>query len=286
MEQDDIVIKPTDIVTVTKMNHLTEIQYLEKMNFETHIRKLSKETYVDLITGEVKEFKLNENRSENKNSLQRTFKKLRYLINNNFVGLKDELFITLTYAENMTDHKKLGKDFNQFSKRLKRRYPNLEYIRVSEPQERGAWHLHVLLKNVSFISNKELSEVWGHGFVRVNKISDIDNIGAYLTAYLINIPVEEYTGKENLPVEEVLVDNESKKIVKGGRLHLYPSGMNFFAKSKGMKYPKRERMKYGKIKKDQLGRLVYVKNKLIESDDFNNSLRIEHYNQKRNTREL
>ncbi|GAC42194.1 predicted hydrolase/acyltransferase [Paenibacillus popilliae ATCC 14706] len=39
-----------------------------------HIRKLDKQYYVDLETGEKREFQLSENRSEIHNSLRQTFK--------------------------------------------------------------------------------------------------------------------------------------------------------------------------------------------------------------------
>ena len=109
-EKNQVVISPDDIVTVTQMNHLTEIQYMEKMNRTASTRKLNKDEYVLLETGEVKEFNHSKNRSEGYNSLRKTFKKIRYLINNNFTGKPNELFVTLTYAENMTDTKRLYTD--------------------------------------------------------------------------------------------------------------------------------------------------------------------------------
>jgi hypothetical protein len=136
---DEVALKPSDYVRVTVMNHIIEIQHMEKRNSQQHIKKLDKDTYVDLRTGEKKEFIHSENRQENNNSLRQTFKKLRYLINNNFVGNSNELHITLTYAENVTDPKQLYQDFKNFMKRLKYEYKNnssLDYISVIEPQER------------------------------------------------------------------------------------------------------------------------------------------------------
>src|SRR5699024_3425633 len=122
---------------VTEMNRLTEIQFMEKMNNKANIRKLNSDEYVLLETGEIKEFEKKENRSQSYNSLRQTFKRLRYLINNNFVGNKNELFLTLTYKENMTDPKKLYKDIEKFIKRLRYRFENestIDYINVVEPQ--------------------------------------------------------------------------------------------------------------------------------------------------------
>lgn len=38
-------------------------------------------------------------------------------------------------------------------------------------------HYH-LLCNLPFISAKTLQEIWGNGFIRINKIDDVDNVGA------------------------------------------------------------------------------------------------------------
>ena len=81
---DDFSINNNSYVTLTMMNDIFEIQYMEKSNFTNNIRKLDADRYVVLDTGEIKEFDKSENRSENKNSLNQTMKSLRYLINANF----------------------------------------------------------------------------------------------------------------------------------------------------------------------------------------------------------
>ena len=63
------------------------------------------------------------------------------MINNNFTGKPNELFVTLTYAKNMTDTKRLYTDMNKFIKRLKYKYKessDIDYLAVVEPQGRGA----------------------------------------------------------------------------------------------------------------------------------------------------
>lgn len=70
MEQEERPgISPISRVTVTKMNHLVEVQHMEYMNRTNHIKKLDKERYVNLKTGEVGEFKQSEDRSGSYNSL-------------------------------------------------------------------------------------------------------------------------------------------------------------------------------------------------------------------------
>ena len=75
---NDFSIDNRSYVTLTMMNDIFEIQYMEKSNFTNNIQKLDADRYVVLETGEIKEFDKSENRSENKNSLNQTMKKLRY----------------------------------------------------------------------------------------------------------------------------------------------------------------------------------------------------------------
>lgn len=289
----DYHIQPNDIVTVTKMNHVTEVQYMEKMNRTASIRKLNKDEYVLLETGEIKEFEHFENRSDSYNSLRQTFKKIRYLINNNFLGGSNELFITLTYADNMTDTKKLYTDLDKFNKKMKYRYKDvtsIDYLHVVEPQKRGAWHIHSLIRfndlEKIFIPNAELAEIWGHGFVRIESLKNVDNIGAYLSAYLADVELTEETGivamKEDRNVVEKVVNGEKKRFVKGGRLHMYPTGMNLYRKSRGISLPERKTMSYKNAKKIVgSAQPHYTKSYEIETDDFTNTVAFEQYNSKR-----
>lgn len=283
---DKVLIGENDVVKVTKMNHIIEVQHMEKMNRKANIKKLDKDTYVELATGEIREFERSENRQQNYNSLRQSFKKLRYLINNNFVGKANELHITLTYKENMTDTKRLYSDFDKFMKRLKYKCKGkttIDYISVVEPQGRGAWHCHLLIRfndmDKVFVKNAELRAIWGLGFVTIKPLKDIDNIGAYLSAYLSDIELTEGVKVDDaLTVKEV----EGKKYIKGGRLHMYPPGMNIYRKSKGIVAPEREEMRYKDIKK-VVGSVKphYQKSYHIENEDFQNTINYLQYNTKR-----
>lgn len=291
--KEGVIIPDGDLVTVTKMNHIVEVQHMQKMNRKAHIKKLDKNRYVHLGSGEIKEFNHIENRSESYNSLRQTFKKLRYLINNNFTGAGNELHVILTYAENMTDTKRLYKDYEKFIKRLRYKYKDIssiDYISVVEPQGRGAWHCHVLLRfneiDKVYIENSELAELWGHGFVTIRSLKDVDNIGAYLSAYLTDVELTKDNIISYVDTDYVIVvkevNGQEKNIVKGGRLHLYPSGMNLFRKSKGIVYPERQRMKYKEIKKIVgSAEPTYQKSITVENDDFTNTINYEQYNLKR-----
>lgn len=287
---DEFEIGDSSFVTVTQMNHLIEIQHMAKKNNQCHIQKLDKNRYVDKRDGEIKNFKLSENRSENINSLRQTFKKLRYLVNNNFLGEKNELFLTLTYAKQTDDHMQVGDDYKKFLKRLKTKYKKLSTIdalKVLEPHASGKYHMHVLLRfndvEEIFISNSELATIWQNGFVNVKSLAGVDNIGAYLSAYMSDLEVPEDYSKTNY--EEKTVEGKKKKFIKGGRLAFYPSGVNLYTKTKGIVYPERIEMTYKKAKKNVVRSAKPHYKKTIEINDteknFTNTITYEQYNLKR-----
>lgn len=292
--EDSERIKDKKNVKITQMNHLVEIMDILNVNRDgLPVVKLSKDEYLNIITGEVFDCSHTTTRDQNKDSVRATFKKLRYLINNNFTGAGNELMFTLTYAENMTDLKRLYTDFVKFMKKLKYKYPDAEYINIVEPQGRGAWHCHILLKFMDrqkiYIPNKEIRAMWGEGFVTVKKIDPkgVDNIGAYLTAYLTDMELTPENAQNcdlSGEVKTVIVDGKEKKYVKGARLKMYPTGMQIYRKSKGMEYPETEWMPYRDAKKIT-GRLnpSYSKTIQLYDDDEKmiNSITYEYYNMKR-----
>lgn len=115
--------------------------------------------------------------------LNRAKADLRRLVNTNIKDISK--FITLTFAENIQDLDYANKEFMLFIKRLSYKlHVKIEYVCVPEFQKRGAIHYHVIMFNVPYIRNKELQDIWKHGFVRINKIDNVDNVGAYITKYM------------------------------------------------------------------------------------------------------
>lgn len=289
-------------VKLTDMGNIKEIMYLQKKNFKPfRIKKISSTEYIVLDTGEIKEYNKIENRSQDKESLRKTFKKIRQLINTNFVGASNELCFTITYKENVTDPKILYDDFRKFMKKLKYKYKDVDYINVVEPQGRGAWHCHILLRfndyKKIFIPNKEISELWGHGFVKVKAMrKDVDNLGAYLSAYLGDVELQDNNISELIEtgaikpgqafnIKEVEVDGIKKKFIKGGRLAFYPPGMNIYRSSRGIKQPNViDNISYNEAKKIVGGATpTYSTRTLIldDEDTIINSIIYEQYNVKR-----
>ena len=91
----------------------------------------------------------------------------------------------------MTDLRRANGEFAKFVKRLKR-YVGFspQYVAVPEFQKRGAVHYHLLL-NCPYIPADELARLWGKGFVKVNAIDNVDNLGAYVTKYMTKDNVDE-----------------------------------------------------------------------------------------------
>lgn len=253
------VIRPSQIVQVKRMNHIVEVRCVERKSAALNkFRKISKTEYVDIDTGEIGEYRIAVDRSESLESLAHTFRSIRELINNGFVGNRNELMHTMTYKENMTDNKRLYSDFKAFWKRYKRRYGNnIDYISIVEPQERGAWHMHVLVrhndKDVVYIPNDDVAEIWGHGWTKTRSINNIDNIGAYLSAYLANVEFTKENAFEHISKKSEIIlkeiDGQQKAFVKGARLKMYPPGMNIYRCSRGIRRPKVETMTYKEAKK-------------------------------------
>lgn len=258
-----VVVHPLDddIVRLKKAGNITEIMCAERTNTQCPILRLDKENYIDKRTGEVKSFNHIESRAEDKNSVRESLTKLRDIINANVTNPDYCRWVTLTYAENMTDDKRLYSDFKKFVMRMRSRSYTFEYIVAMEPQGRGAWHAHLLMifdKKAPFILNKQLEEIWGHGFVKIKALSNIDNIGVYLTAYLGDMELDEAI-KNGLSVDKSSVkeveeiDESGKKItksiVKGARLSLYPPKFHIFRKSRGIKLPDISYTSYSEAKK-------------------------------------
>ena len=140
---------------------------------------------------------------------------VRRFANSNFNATTSK-FATITFQDNVTDLKKANNEFVKFRKRLSRWLDiPLQYIAVPEFQKRGAVHYHILM-NCHYIDNAVLARLWGHGFVRINRIDNVDNIGAYITKYMTKDTLDErlagvkcYFMSHNLKKPEETTDEET-----------------------------------------------------------------------------
>lgn len=258
------VYKEADVKFV-RMGNISEIRYLSHRNNKCRIKKINKDEYVRLETGEIIEVNHFDNRGQNIHGIRQSIGHLRELINNNFTGGRNELWVTLTFGENKVfDASELYDIFKNFIKRLRYYLKPLkvDYICVPEPHEKGDWHIHLLLKADGnlYVPNKKLSELWGHGFVKVNRMKDIDNLGAYLSAYLIDIK-----------------DGEETK--KGARLYLYPPQHKLYRCSRGIKFPEVLLTTYENALKEVEGhKKTFETNTEVQIGDFKGLYHCEYYN--------
>lgn len=299
-------IEKTDSFNIDKNNKVTVIESGNIVEVRTmtgdilpHIQKLNADEYIHLATGEVKEINHQTKRLDNTETLKQTFSYLRKLINANVTDKNINLcrFVTLTYKENMTDTKRLKKDLKNYHLRFnyycrKKAIPPPEYITVIEPQQRGAWHAHIIyiFKQVPpFIPKSELKKIWGRGFVSIKVIDEnCDNVGAYLCAYVTDISIDELDDirllnnvKTNEP-KTIESDSTSKSYIKGLRLYLYPKGIRIFRHSKGVKLPKKYNCTYGEAMEMLQGSTkTYEKSIALinsDTDEIINKIKYEHFN--------
>lgn len=101
-------------------------------------------------------------------------------------------FLTLTYAENMKDYEQFKKDWHRFTQNLKRHGYVLQYLYVLEYQKRGAIHAHVVVFNDEVIPIEAIENAWKKGFVKINSIKDVNNLGAYVCKYLTKETMAAY----------------------------------------------------------------------------------------------
>lgn len=248
-------------VSVKSMGNIKQITISDRQNTSATVKPISGEEYMIVSTGEVKAITHHaHDRTENVRNLEKTMRNLRDLINTNVTpyNIKKVRFLTLTYRENMQDAQKLYVDFRDFNKRFKRYIQkeyglSYEYIVCVEAQGRGAFHLHMITifsQPPPFIENAVLANIWRYGFVSIKALdSKIDNIGAYLTAYLSDLDIES-----GVPLSHDLLQGEirevraeqgeNKHVIKGARLKLLPVGLNIYRCSRGIKKPLVEKMSY------------------------------------------
>lgn len=290
--KEQVEIHPRRFVRLTEAGNVTEIMYSEKRSRGGCIVKLDKDTYTDKRTGEIKEFEHIENRSQDLDNVAKSLKRLRDLLNANITDTSKCRWVTLTYKENMTDPQKLRIDFAHFNERLRKIYGRYEYITAAEPQGRGAWHLHCVFifpDKAPYMDNQIVAQAWHKGFVTVKRLDNVDNVGAYLTAYLGDMELDDMQGMDILEsakgIKEITYkdsngDTQTKRYIKGARLCMYPPKFNIYRKSKGIKNPTVTMVEYHEAKeKVCCAEQTFQKTVALEDNKgYHNVLQYEYYN--------
>lgn len=303
LHSDEIPPKlPNLLVKVVEMGNIVEVQYMSRRNNKQTVQMLpGGEQYCICSTGEIMDIQHHNTRYDNRKGLYKTFANARALINTNVTDVSMVRWCTLTYAENMTDTKRLYSDFEKFNKRFqyyceKQGFGNPEYIVMMEPQGRGAWHAHLLYiwadRKAPYIDNATFRELWQHGFVKIKKLENVDNVGAYLTAYLGDMEMTEIDNtymmqvcEHGCKVKPIEVEENGKKVkksvLKGARLDLYPANFNMVRYSRGIKKPTETMMTQEQAKKKVLGAtktFTSAVRVVDEQNDFDSIIIKEQYN--------
>ena len=272
--------------TVETGNIIRIVQY-ERLKRESYIVKLPGHQYCIKKTGEVlQEQKRAKSRNQNLRYVRQSMQHGRDMINTNVIDLQKTLWVTFTYAENMQDPKRVRLDFQHFKRDYQKIVGKFENIIAVEPQLRGAWHLHVFMifDEIPWIDYKEIIRVWGKGRVEVQRMyGDVNNLGAYVSAYLCNLPMQneaQLKGAHNL---NIVSDRNGHLYEKSRRIYMYPAGMNIFRFSRGLKKPTTEFLDISEAeKKVSAGTLTFEKiaNTEIETEKgvYRNSYYTKYYN--------
>lgn len=99
------------------------------------------------------------------------------------------LFLTLTYQSNMQDRAKAVQDFKRYIRFLRAVYGRVDYVYVLETQERGAWHLHVLIFNRRYMKIQMLRAAWRYitaelARVNIERTESTLHSARYISKYL------------------------------------------------------------------------------------------------------
>ena len=302
VSSNDIKIHDSVQVKLKTAGNTSVVQFTAGNNKTCSVVNLSKDTYLDKKTGEVRRKKKSQSRYQSPKSVRKSINRLMDLIRCNATDTAKCKWITLTYEEVMTDGKQAFLDAKLFLRKLKRYFAkqidltsgqkSFQYITIAEPQgERhgNSWHLHMLLifdDTAPLIANDTISELWSHGITSAHKVLDGDGLALYFKVYLSDIEYEDNNvddeEKTDKPATvEKLVDGVTKQFIKGERLKFYPAGMNLYSSSRGMKKPVVEEM----TNKEAMARvgdadLVYRETYSIGDDKKGNLVDKRYYKKK------
>lgn len=121
-------------------------------------------------------------------NISRTRNTVRRLALANFDN--NSKFVTFTFAENIVDVAEANTYWKQFIRKMRKKYGGFKYMAVLEFQKRGAVHYHCIW-DLPYIKKPDLQEIWGNGFIKINRIDHVDNVGAYIVKYMTKDLMDE-----------------------------------------------------------------------------------------------
>lgn len=181
------------------------------------IKKISKYEYIDTRTGEIKQYDLD--KPTDIKDVKRKVRKYEEIVMYNFQGGKNELFITLTCRDKITDLKVIKDRYKEFLENIQTDYKGLECIALFETTSNSYWHIHLFLKYVD--TSKVLT------------IPHQDLLNKYWTYGAVHII-------RNFNTFKSLGHSKDSRQEKLERLTNFPKGCRMYMKTKGIKTPPKE----------------------------------------------
>lgn len=210
------------IVYRTDLGKSSKVVYLSHQNTSgSCIKRIDKYTYYDKRVDEIKYYDLDKPVSIK--DVKRKVRKYEEIVMYNFQGGKNELFITLTCRDKITDLKVIKDRYKEFLENIQKDYNNLECIALFETTSNSYWHIHLFLKYVDTskiltIPHQDLlNKYWCYGYVHI---------------------IRNFNTFKNLGHSK---DSRQEKLE---RLTNFPKGCRMYSKTKGIKTPPKEKKQF------------------------------------------
>ena len=220
-ESNSHYIGADKIVYRTDLGNSSKVVYLSHQNTSgSCIKRIDKYTYLDKRDNKVKDYDLDKPVSIK--DIKRKVKKYEELVIYNFTGGKNELFITLTCRDKITDLQVIKDRYKEFLKNIQTDYKGLECIALFETTSNSYWHIHLFIKSITsnelYIPHQDLlNKYWTYGYVYIIKNSNtFRNLG----------------------------HSKDSRQEKLERLTNFPKGCRMYIKTKGIKTPPKEKKQF------------------------------------------
>lgn len=221
-ESNSHYIGADKVVYRTDLGNSSKIVSMSHQNTSgSCIKRIDKYTYYDKRVDEIKYYDLDKPVSIK--DVKRKVRKYEEIVMYNFQGGKNELFITLTCRDKITDLKVIKDRYKEFLKNIQTDYKGLECIALFETTSNSYWHIHLFLKYVD--TSKVLT------------IPHQDLLNKYWTYGAVHII-------RNFNTFKSLGHSKDSRQEKLERLTNFPKGCRMYSKTKGIKTPPKEKKQF------------------------------------------
>ena len=193
-------------MSVYKKKAVISGKQIELYEYETEVIYGYKDKKRGIIRGRSSEASEEDKKLNREKVFNRARRDLRRIINCNYTDKSKFLTLTFKDADEVSmDIKKSNYELRKFIKRLNYYLGyKLAYSCVPEIQEERyekygvlVWHYHLVLYNVpQKLDVKKLAGLWNKGFIKINVIENVDNVGAYICKYMTKNHKDRFKGEK------------------------------------------------------------------------------------------